>query len=358
MIRILHSTFYSAARLMLLSGCAMMVFTTQADGPQVKTTKNSSKRPVAITENVIIHSPEHENSTKTIARKGVLVWFEDAVATILVAHGYMCNKYDVAFLRNLFPYGKFNFLTFDFRAHGENIEGQTCTLGRDEPLDVIAAANFIKNHSKLRDKVTGKPLPLYAYAFSMGAVSSIQAHAKYAQTQQHNLFDAMILDCPFDSTENILKKCVDNIKFSLFGYEFNVPGRSILQKYAFHPYVQSIIKMLLRTVTNMDPRKVETTVYPVHPVKSIAKVTVPCFFIHCKKDEKVSISAIKEIYAQAAGPKMLWITNGRNHYDSFFYNPELYVERVRSFLDEVLAGKWKYPHEQQILEDVDDMQKA
>lgn len=302
---------------------------------------SSSHNP--ITESVTLYSPENEKSSKKIARNGVLVRYKDAIATILVAHGYMCDKFDVAFLRNIFPQGKYNFLTFDFRAHGENTQGQSCTLGRDEALDVITAAQFIKNHPDLKNK------PLYVYAFSMGAVASIEAQAK-----DSTLFDAMILDCPFDSTANVLKRCVNDLKFSIFGYEFAIPGKTLLQKYAFHPYVQSMIKVLLRAVSNLDPKKVDTFVHPVSPEVSIAKVHVPCFFIHCKNDEKVPVSAIKSVFASASGPKMLWLTRGRKHYDSYFYNPEGYMVKVQEFLDQVHHGKWKNSKEQRIIEDADD----
>jgi pimeloyl-ACP methyl ester carboxylesterase len=214
-------------------------------------------------------------------------------------------------------------------------------------MDVITAAKFLRTHPDLNKK------PLFVYAFSMGAVASIEA-----QSQDASLFDAMILDCPFDSTENVLNRLVSNIKFTLFGYEFKIPGASVLQKYAFHPYVQSLIKLMLKTVANMEPRQVETKVCEVSPAQSIAKVKVPCFFIHCKKDEKVPLEAIKRVYAAATGPKILWVTNGRSHYDSYFYNPERYVQQVRLFVDQVLAGQWKNSIEQRIIEDEDDQIKV
>jgi pimeloyl-ACP methyl ester carboxylesterase len=299
--------------------------------------------PVPITEDVLIYSQSEPGSAENIARKGILVRFKNAKATILVAHGFMCNKYDVGFLRNLFPYGQYNFLTFDFRAHGDDKEGQVCTLGKHEALDVIAAAKFLRSHPDLKNK------PLFVYAFSMGAVASIEA-----QSQDSSLFDAMILDCPFDSTEKVLNRLVNNIKFTVFGYEFRVPGSSILQKYAFHPYVQSLIKMMLKAVAQLEPRHVDTNVSLVVPAQSVTKIKVPCFFIHCKNDEKVPVSAVKEVYKGAAGPKMLWITNGRFHYDSYFYNPERYIYQVRLFIEQVLAGQWNNPAEQRIIQDKDN----
>jgi len=345
----IHKTFFhyvakASFFATLAMSCALNA-TTSGDilvsdnAPVLKT----NSRDQGTVEKVTIYSQVSEGSTQRIARKGILVHFKNAKATILVAHGYMTNKFDVGFLRNLFPYGQFNFLTFDFRAHGEDVKGQSCTLGRDEALDVIAAAKFLKAHPALKDK------PLFAYAFSMGAVATIEAQAK-----DSSLFSAMILDCPFDSSENLIKRSINNMKFSLFGYEFSIPGKSLLQKHAFHPYVQSLVKLFLKSVANMDPRKIETNVFPVYPAASIAKVTVPCFFIHCKQDEKVPVSAIKEVYKGAAGPKMLWLTNGRNHYDSLFYNPDKYVHHVRQFFDQVLAGQWKNKQEQKVIEDSED----
>ena len=52
-------------------------------------------------------------------------------------------------------------MTFDFRGHGKNNEGQYCTFGRDEALDVIAAVKFIKSDPELQK------LPLFVYGFSM-----------------------------------------------------------------------------------------------------------------------------------------------------------------------------------------------
>jgi pimeloyl-ACP methyl ester carboxylesterase len=303
------------------------------------------KRPDgASVQDIVLRVKESENSNRMIERKGRFIYYKDALATVVISHGFMCDKFDVGFLRNLFSARHHvNSLTFDFRGHGENAQGQSCTFGRDEAYEVLAAAHFVKNHPICSKK------PLFAYGFSMGAVASIEAQAK------EPLFDAMILDCPFDSSANVVKKCLENIRFSLFGYEFHLPGRSMLERYAFHPYVQSMIKVLLKTVSQLDPRHTDLALYPLSPAQSIKKVSVPCFFIHCKHDEKISVSAIKNIYEAAAGPKMLWITNGRRHFDSYFYNPEKYVEQVRRFVEQVLKGQWEKQKESTILEDEDDL---
>ncbi len=282
----------------------------------------------AILEKVVLYPIEQEGSVNHITRYAELVRYPQAQATILICHGFMCDKQDVTFLRHIFSKGTYNVMTFDFRAHGESTEGQCCTFGKNEKYDVIAAAHFLREHPDLKGK------PVFVYGFSMGAVASIEA-----QAVDSALFDAMVLDCPFDSSEKTIKRCIDNMRITLLGYEFELPGKEFLQQHVFHPYVQAMIKAVLKTVSNMDTKNITTNVCPVYPQESIKRVSVPCFFIHCKKDEKVPIEAVKTIYENAGSAyKKLWLTNGRRHYDSFFYNPELYTELVNEFLVQMLSN--------------------
>lgn len=303
----------------------------------------SGHSPNAIIEQVKIYANENAQSNKKLERNGVLVRYKNAKATVLICHGFMCDKFDVGFLRDLLPRGEYNFMTFDFRAHGENTKGQCCTLGRDEAYDVIAAGKFLRNHPALKDK------PLFVYAFSMGAVASIEAQSKV-----NTLFDAMVLDCPFDSAENIIHHGLRNLKVSLFGYEFEIPGRTLLEKYAFHPYVQALIKLALKTVDHIDSRYVKAQMYPIRPAESVKSIDVPCFFITCKNDEKIPAAATKKVYEGAAGYKTMWITNGRRHYDSYFYNPEEYSDKVRTFVGNVINGTLDSALDGTVIEDEDD----
>lgn len=296
-----------------------------------------------IVEHVMLYPQETHGSAKRIVRHGVLARTDGAKATILVCHGFMCDKYDVGMLRRIFKKSHFNVMTFDFRAYGQDGKGQYCTFGRDEALDVIAAANFLRSHSDLQDK------PLFAYGFSMGAVSAIEA-----QGLEPELFDAMVLDCPFDSSEKVIKKGLEGLRASVFGYEFDMPGKELLQKYAFHPYVQALVKAILKTVAQMDATCVNTNFCPLYPAESVKNITVPLFFIHCKNDQKVTVEQVKSVYNGAAGYKRLWLTNGRRHYDSFFYNPEKYTEQVRQFYHQVMNGDIDDMVQEGIAEDEDD----
>ena len=164
----------------------------------------------------------------------------------------------------------------------------------------------------------------------------------------------MILDCPFDATENIIKKGLEHMKVSLFGYEIQIPGRSLLQKYVFHPYVQSFVKLVLKAVAKMDTKDVKVFMPPLFPAESIKRVKVPLLMIHCKNDKRVSIKAVKKVYSNAASAyKKLWITDGRRHYDSYFSNPEVYTSRVRKFAKKIVLGVLSSKEKQKIIENED-----
>ena len=280
-------------------------------------------------KSVIFEAQKNDTDQSTIQRNGILVVKPDAKATILMCHGFMCNKTDIKCLRNIFE--DYNSMTFDFRGHGENTEGQCCSFGRDEAYDVIGAIKFIKSQPELAH------LPIIVYGFSMGAAAAIRA-----QALDNSLFEAAIFDCPFDSTENVLARSIEKLKISFFGHEIMLPARvrAFFHKYAYNHYVQSVLKALLKTVAHMDATPINTCIKQVNPQEDIKKITVPLLIIGCTNDDKVPQEAVESIYDGAAGFKRLWITNGRHHFDSYFYNPEKYVHKVKKFLENVINKKY------------------
>lgn len=288
-------------------------------------------------EYVKFQAQEADGSNRTHVRHGILYRNPQAKATILLCHGFMCNAFDVSFLRQtLFP--THNVLIFDFRAHGQGVENEhVCTFGRDEALDVIGAVDYVRNRQDL------KTFPLFVYGFSMGAVAAIQA-----QSKKPLLFDGMILDCPYDRSENIIKRGLERLQFALCGYTFDMPGRSFLEAYAFNPYVQSLLKAAFKLVAQMDATGTNTFLYPVHPAESVRAIQVPCLFIHCRNDDKVPVAAAHALFGNASGYKRLWITNGRRHFDSFFYNPPKYAHKIDRFIGDVLSKRIEKKQKQKV----------
>ncbi len=283
------------------------------------------------------HEIEPGKITK-IKREGMLLKRPGACGTLFICHGFMCSKFDCSFMRMMLPL--FNIVTFDFRAHGERVDSQQCcTFGRDEASDVIAAVNYIKSRSDMEGL-------RFCFGFSMGAVASIMA-----QAAEPNLFDAMVLDCPYDHSINVIKKGLENLKFPFFGYEVPIP-RDFLEQYAFQPWLQTWLKGLLKTVANMDCKGINTYIHPVSPVEAAAKIEVPCLLIHCKNDEKVPVSAARAIFNNLKGVKRLYLTAGRNHFDSLFFYPEKYFYCINHFLEDVATLKIQHKKREKIIEDV------
>jgi len=280
-------------------------------------------------ENIAFNVRLNDDDTEWIERKGLLIRRPHAQAVVLICHGFMCNKDDARFLRGaLFP--RYSSLIFDFRAHGECTGGQFCTFGMLEKEDVRGAVEFIRNDPELADK------PLIVYGFSMGAVASLLAQSEYG-----DLFDAAVWDCPFDSTDKVFERLLSELTISIGGYELGFPGRSLLHKYAYNPYVQDFIKKALKTIANLDSSVVNTMIMPVNTVEAARKITIPSFFIVCKKDAKAPVSAVYDVYKNVQGARQLWVTNGRYHFDSFFYNPERYIHSVNHFIEDFLSGKFE-----------------
>ena len=280
-----------------------------------------SKRPV------VFYSQREDRSNEFIERNGILTLKANSPATIVLLHGYGHDKNDLGPFSLLFK--EYNTFTFDFRAHGESKHEQHSTLGRDEVHDVVGAVEYLKSIPELNRK------PIIAFAFSMGAATAIESQAK------KKLFDAMFLDAPFSSSEDVVKKGLDSMKFKVLGYEWDIPGRVLLEKHAFNPQVQSFLKWLLKFSPTYN-NKVETIVKPISPVESIKSVNIPVYFVVCKKDEKVPVESVRKIYENLnSNYKRLWITNGRRHCDSVFNSPEEYERKINKFIKKFLSGEYK-----------------
>ncbi|MCL4380361.1 alpha/beta hydrolase [Candidatus Dependentiae bacterium] len=320
---------------------ALMMMAVSLDGiPPGKLCGVTAKTPLVLAtkqEKVELFAQRCPHSREYIRRHGILVLRPRAKATILVMHGYTCDKVDVGFMRLIFP--EYNLLLFDFRAHGEDIEGQCSTMGRDEIYDIFAAIDYLRSHPSTKD------LPIIGWGFSMGASTAI-----VAQATDPTLFKALILDCPFDSSLNLIKRGMDKlrtIRIPLLGYEVEIPGRHLLEQYAFHEYVQPVVLFFLRLFARMDATRVSTVPKAITPQESIKKVTIPCYFVTCVADDRVPFDAVYADYMNAAGIKRLWLTKGKRHFGSIFHNPELYKEVLNQFISDVLTGDIAYqPHEQ------------
>ena len=141
---------------------------------------------------------------------------------------------------------------------------------------------------------------------------------------------------------------MDKLKLKIFVYEFDLPGRKWIEKYAFSNYVQQTLQFLLKYFAKMDASIIKTFAQPISPKESVKKVNSPSLFIVCASDKTVPVPAVKTIYGNAPCYKRLWITDGARHYGSLFHDPEEYAKRTNEFIEKILSGD----HKKEIQEEV------
>lgn len=284
-------------------------------------------------EPVSFEVAKNAHSDEKFIRKGFLALRPAAVGTVIICHGYTQSKLESFFLKTMLPH--FNVLAFDFRAHGDLIdEKQFSTIGRDEIFDVEGAVAFVKSHPELQGK------PIFGFGFSMGAVALLQAQAEFG-----NLFDALILDSPFDSSTDCMSRSIDRIlSYTIFGRTYRLPGKKLLMKAMYNDRMRPFVKALFQKASGMNPNKISTKFVQVAPIEQADKVTIPCMFISCENDKSVLVDCVRRLYDTVHSSfKRLWITQGPKHCGSCLAQPEQYSHKVNKFLKKVLDRRFDRP---------------
>ncbi|MCK4517943.1 hypothetical protein KAT92_04145 [Candidatus Babeliales bacterium] len=243
---------------------------------------------------------------KGLVRHGTLTTRPNARGNVVLCHP---AAYDQHFMtpyeENVFSY--YNCIRFDFRRHGENNKGQSTTIGKREAAEIKAAAEFLKKHPKT------KHLPIYGFGVSMGASALIGAECKYHQ------FDALILQSPFESLKEQIKR------------EFPVFRRSFFHNFIFGEPVRIYAKLRYRI-----------RLEKFHPEQKIKKIRTPIFLMHARNDRVIKFIAFKKL--KTAGRHCIiktWTPKNGGHTEFFKTFPDLYTKKCNEFLDKV-AKSYKY----------------
>lgn len=229
---------------------------------------------------------------------------KNAVANMLVCHGYQSCKERVADVFNMFE--NYNMLAFDFRTHGQS-EGKFRTLGCHEYKDVLAAVEFFKGKTK-QSHSFAKPLPLVIFGFSMGGSAALQAIKR-----EPNLCDALIVDSSFADLPRVI--------YNTFTTLSGLPC---------FPFV-NVIEKVVNFFAGCDVKK-------MCPLKSVKKMRQPVFFIHSCLDKIVQPSDSLVMYAHAQHEhSKLWIGPFCEHTLLRKYCYNRYKKKVDTFLKNVLG---------------------
>ncbi len=71
----------------------------------------------------------------------------------------------------------------------------------------------------------------------------------------------------------------------------------------------------------------------VNPLESVRKVTVPILFFHGDSDRTIPVYMTNDLYsAKENGDKSIFIVKGADHLESYFTEPEAYMQKLRQFV--------------------------
>jgi fermentation-respiration switch protein FrsA (DUF1100 family) len=221
-------------------------------------------------------------------------WYTPASngAVILVAHGYGGARQ--AEKHAFFARSGFGTVTWDFRAHGES-EGEVCTMGHQEAMDVEAALDFALSQPDL--SMVG------ALGESMGAAAIIQAAARRPEIA------AMVADSSFAALEEEI--------------EIVVP--------------QAILRPFIRFFAE---REAGLDIGDLRPIERIGEISPrPVFIIQGMADSAIPADSAQRLYDAAGEPRRLWIEPGVEHMGVQNARPAEYERRVIEFFRAALLSR-------------------
>jgi fermentation-respiration switch protein FrsA (DUF1100 family) len=269
--------------------------------------QQNAKKAVRIREQLISnhHAKQVRFTTEDkISLSGLYFARNNPKGTMIVCHGYRSNKEMFSGLVDIFP--DYNFLLFDFRAHGQS-GGDVTSIGVLEYRDVIAASKFV--HQRVRNAYSGQNHPVIILGVSMGGAAAIKATA-----HDSKLCDALIVDSAYAD----LREVVD----SGFSRHSGLPRFPFL----------SIAELLLKGITGISMDQMRT-------VDFVKNLTKPVLFIHACNDEyTLSHDSIRLYNETKSKHAKLWIGPQAAHAELHLEYPELYQRKVTGFLRKIGCG--------------------
>lgn len=264
---------------------------------QVKLDEKDTQKMISLIDEFI--SIKHEEVTITsfdgLKLKGRYYHIDDSYPIQIQFHGYRGNSYrDMCGGNKLARENKFNTLVIDQRAHGKS-QGHTITFGVKESKDCMSWINYVNQRFNNPD--------IYLVGVSMGASTILLA-------SQYNLasnIKAIIADCPFSSTKQIIRKVVKDMKLPVnIIYPFIALGAHIFGRF------------------NINDGDVN---------KAICKCKIPVLLIHGQEDELVPVSMAYQIKENNKKLIQLEIFENAKHGVSYFANSDRYVYVVTKFIN-------------------------
>lgn len=211
--------------------------------------------------------------------------------TIVVAHGYMNTKEDMARQIRFFHEAGFNVLAPDDRGHGQS-QGDYIGYGYADRLD------YLKWLQRVIRRV-GPTAQIGLYGVSMGGATVMYLSGEKLPKQ----VVAIVEDCGYTSIMD----------------ELAAQGQALfsLPRYPLIPAVALTASI-----------KAHYNVFAASTIAALNHNTRPIFFIHGGQDKFVPTSMVHREYAADHTTKKLWIVPKAGHAQSLSREPQRYQARV------------------------------
>lgn len=266
---------------------------------QVKLNEKDKQRMISLIDELLAIKYEEVNivSFDGLKLTGRYYHIDDSYPIQIQFHGYRGNAYrDMCGGNKLARENKFNTLVIDQRAHGKS-KGHTITFGVKESRDCLSWINYVNQRFNNPD--------IYLVGVSMGA-STILLASQYDLTSN---VKAIIADCPFSSTKQIIKKVVKDLKLPVnLVYPFIALGAKVFGRF------------------NINHGEVN---------KAIQKCKIPVLIIHGKDDELVPVDMAYLINENNKEMIQLEIFENAKHGVSYFADSERYISIVNEFINKL-----------------------
>ncbi len=217
---------------------------------------------------------------------------------VICNHGYTgCGIRDCSSIAVFFHKLGYDCLLVDHRAHGKS-EGDYIGFGILDRYDCRSWINYVDNRFEKKKQII-------LYGVSMGATTVLMASAIPALSSN---VKAVIADCaftsPYDVFSHILKR------------DYHLPAFPIM----------NINDALCRKKAGYGFRDYST-------LEAVQQTHLPILFIHGTEDNFVPTRMTRENFARCRSEKEILLVENAAHGASYYENPALYEETVRTFIE-------------------------
>lgn len=216
----------------------------------------------------------------------------DSKGTIILFHGYGGNKASLLDKSDVFLKLGYNTFLVDFMGSGGS-EGNQTTIGYKEAEEVKTAFNYLKENGEEN---------IFLFGTSLGAVAIMKAIDDYLIKPK-----AIIIECPFGTMYKTT--CA---RFS----SMNVPTFPMAGLLVFWGGTQNGF-----------------WAFGHKPVEYAKAIQCPTLLLYGKKDNRVSMEEIDEIYAHLKGQKKLKIYPLAGHENYLNKYKQEWIKDAKAFLD-------------------------